>query len=370
MSLSFRKTLICTVGTSLLQNLRQKNAELINGSQNSRYQVMNLLLKQSADARFCGAEINSIESIVKKKLLAGNQCLYLLVSDTEEGHLTGDLLERYFRHLSCPIRFETVAIQVIEGLTGSSVHRFRTEGLRNLVKVIASIIRKHGNAQTLINATGGYKAQISFAGMIGQAFDIPVCYLFESFPEVIELPAQPISPDLTFWLANVNVFYDLAVDAALPEQIGQDPRFETLADTVVVDGQSLVGFSAVGQLFHENFCHRFQLYKKNMLPPESGIESAAKMIKYEDNNHGKHAGLSFFLDKLVVSTYVTRIYTHYYHPSLPSVIRFRRSSTGKTDQIEGTFSNGQATTRFDLVTTAQTPAQRDAILADMNERFQ
>ena len=55
-----------------------------------------------------------------------------------------------------------------------------------------------------INATGGYKAQISFAGMIGQALGIPVYYLFEKFSKVIKLPPQPVALDLSLWLENYS----------------------------------------------------------------------------------------------------------------------------------------------------------------------
>ncbi|MEA2059529.1 MAG: hypothetical protein U9P10_03190 [Thermodesulfobacteriota bacterium] len=72
------------------------------------------------------------------------------------------------------------------------------------MRIIGEIVRAYGSEQILINATGGYKAQISFAGMIGQALDIPVCYMFERFAEVIELPPQPVSLDLGFWIENAG----------------------------------------------------------------------------------------------------------------------------------------------------------------------
>ena len=35
--------------------------------------------------------------------------------------------------------------------------------------------------------------------------------------------------------------------------------------------------------------------------------------------------------------------------------------------MEGWFSDGKATTKFNVVTTAETEGQRDAVLADLNE---
>jgi len=98
------------------------------------------------------------------------------------------------------------AWEVLTGLTDASHERFRREGLRHLVTATAKIARQWGPEHVVINATGGYKAWISFAGLIGQALDIPVCYLFERFSEVITLPPQPVSLDLAFWLEHSSRF--------------------------------------------------------------------------------------------------------------------------------------------------------------------
>ena len=138
----------------------------------------------------------------------------------------------------------------------------------------------------MINATGGYKAQISFAGMIGQALEIPVCYLFESFSEVITLPPQPVSLDLSFWLENATLFFDLAKYDAADNPGLVDERFSSLADEIEVDGKKFVGLSATGELFHEMFKNRFLQQRENLLPPDSGIDPEKKTIKYEDQNKG------------------------------------------------------------------------------------
>jgi len=67
--------------------------------------------------------------------------------------------------------------------------------------------------------------------------------------------------------------------------------------------------------------------------------------------------------------YVIRIYTHYYNPDLPKKKYFRRSKQGDLSQIEGGYSDGRATTKFDVVTTAITPSHRDAAIADLTEKI-
>jgi len=362
-----RTALICTVGTSLKGNLA--NAQDKTFAEKLRQgNVKGIALELSAieaDDRLSGAEINSITSIIKKGLLSGRAHLYLLVSDTDDGVLIGNILKAYYARRQNPGYFDNVQSSVIKGLSDQSPHRFKTEGLRNLVKAMAEIVRKHGAESVLINATGGYKAQISFAGMIGQALEIPVCYLFEKFSEVIELPPQPVSLDLSFWLENASLFFDLSGDGVENNPTEKDARFACLVDEIDVDGAKLIGLSATGQLFHEMFQYRFQKQRGILLPPDSGLDPGNKIIKYEDSNGGRLSGLETHLKKLCQVSYVERIYTHYFNPRLPIRNYFRPSAKGDFSQAEGGYSDGKATTKFDVVTTAKNADQRNAVVADL-----
>jgi putative CRISPR-associated protein (TIGR02619 family) len=362
-----RNVLICTVGTSLKGNLasakERKFAELL-----SQANVKGIALELSAtepDNHLTGAEINSITSIIKKGLLNNRTHLYLLLSDTDDGVLIGNILKAYYERHQNLCGFEHIQSSVIKGLSDQSPHRFKTEGLRNLVKAIAEIVKKHGAESVLINATGGYKAQISFAGMIGQALEIPVCYLFEKFSEVIELPPQPVSLDLSFWLENASLFFDLAGDGVEKNPTEKNARFASLVDEIEVEGTKLIGLSATGQLFHEMFQHRFQKQREMLLPPDSGLDPEGKVIKYEDSNGGRHYGLEAYLKNLRKVSYVKRIYTYYFNPRLPGKNYFKPSSKGDLSQVEGGYSDGKATTKFDIVTTAESIDKRDAAIADL-----
>jgi hypothetical protein len=158
----------------------------------------------------------------------------------------------------------------------------------------------------------------------------------------------------------------LAADQGEINPSDRDERFASLVEVINVDGETLIGLSPVGQLFHETFCHRFEIQKVNLLPPDSRITPEEKKIKFEDQNRGKHPGLETYLKGLREIPYVIRNYTHYYNPDLPTTNYFKKSSEG-LDHIEGGFSDGKATTKFDLITTAKNTAQRDAVLADLME---
>lgn len=361
-----RNVLVCTVGTSLKGNLSRTNNRIFEfPDQNNIKGIVLELSKIDPSDRMNGAEINSINSILNKKMLGCRDYLYLLVSDTQDGALIGDILKSYFQRRQNPICFEKIDIITIQGLTDQSAHRFKTDGLRNLVKAIAQIVWRHGSKAVLINATGGYKAQISFAGMIGQALEIPVCYLFEKFSEVIELPPQPVSLDLSFWLENAGLFFELAEADAKDNPGHKNERFSSLVDEIEVDGEKVISLSAIGQLFHETFKYRFLQNKNELLPPDSGIDPEDKIIKYEDNNAGRQQGLKGYLENLCQKPYVKKIFTHYYNPDLPLKNYFRPSAKGNFSQIEGGYSNGKTATKFDLVTTAKNKEQQNAVLADL-----
>ena len=81
-----------------------------------------------------------------------------------------------------------VEAREIDDLQDADPKRFRTKGLRNLAKVVCGVIRDYGAANCAINATGGYKAQIAIAVLMGQALGVPVYYKHERFDEIIAFP--------------------------------------------------------------------------------------------------------------------------------------------------------------------------------------
>jgi len=365
---SGRHTLICTVGTSVISNVQKSQSTALHEdlTQRNAPGLSLRLLDHDPFDRLMGAEINSISGLLDQGMLQDRLRLVLLASDTDDGRFLGQVLKHYYENRRNPFSFQEVSVEVMEGLTDANPKRFRREGLRNLVKAIAKQARKYCSENLVINATGGYKAQIAFAGMIGQALGIPVCYLFEGFSEVIELPPQPVALDFTFWLKHVDLFYRLAADGEEEDPVALDSRFSSLVDVEPVEGRLLVGLSAVGQLFHETFRHSFQRHE----PPlqEAGKKPEEKDIKYEDGNPGRHPGLAASLKKLTKLPYVTRIQTFYYNPRLPKPNYFRKIP-GEVSLVEGGYSDGKATTKFHLMTTAATERQRDWVLADLLERL-
>uniref|UniRef100_UPI002FDA7A5E putative CRISPR-associated protein n=1 Tax=Mesotoga prima TaxID=1184387 RepID=UPI002FDA7A5E len=182
-------TIICTVGASLRKLCNMTSSGITDRLLNLNDPIGN---------REFGAEINSLASILSQSVLSSRDYLYFLTSDTEEGKKIGDALKLFF-DCSKDMSFKNVSVNAISDLDDSRPDDFQNKGLRNLVKRIAEIYKHHMD-NLLINATGGYKAQIALSLAFGMGVKIPVYYRFETFDGVIKLPPMPLSLDVELWL--------------------------------------------------------------------------------------------------------------------------------------------------------------------------
>lgn len=366
-----RNTLICTVGTSLFNNLKYAEETIKQIFEAKNWNQLSLfLLQQKNSDRICGAEINSITSICNKNFLTSRIRLIFLVSDTEEGKNTGKLLKLYYANKSNPLTFEEVDVRVLEGLRDDDVKAFKQKGLKNLVREISIEVRKFGSEATAINATGGYKAQISFAGMIGQALEIPVYYLFEKFSEVIELPPQPVALDLAFWLNNYVLFAQLEDEQTLEKsKIRGDLENQYLSSIIDEEPEgetTLVSLSAMGVLFNERSRLQFAKQKTSILSlvPKDDTNPERKTISLRDD-HGKDV-LHKFSKKICRSPYVKKVVN-----SLP--FNPRRTNpvlnTTKDGLVEFVLTWTDKGLGLCIQTTGRNLAETNSIALHLQEKF-
>lgn len=213
MKSSYRDTIVCTVGASLLSNARRPDAseelkQLIQKASLGELDQLARILKEKVENpsdKKWGAEINSVASVVREGFLSSRQKMFLLVSDTQEGELIGNILKEYFLNNRNELEFKSVEIVKIEKLNDKNRFEFKLHGLRNLVREMANCV-KNNLERTIINATGGYKAAIAYAVLLGQALKVPVYYQFESFDEVIELLPLPVRFDPNVYEKYSKVF--------------------------------------------------------------------------------------------------------------------------------------------------------------------
>ena len=366
-----RNTLICTVGTSLFNNLKygEESIKQVFESKNWN-QLALLLLEQENSARICGAEINSITSICNKNLMTSKIRLIFLVSDTEDGKNTGQVLRLYYNNQRNKLKFEDVNFRVLEGLRDDDVKAFKQQGLKNLVREISTEVRKFTPEVIAINATGGYKAQISFAGMIGQALGIPVYYLFEKFSEVIELPPQPVALDLAFWLNNYLLFAQLEDEQTIEEskiESNLDNEYlYSLIDKEPEGETNLVSLSAMGVLFNERSRLQFAKQETTILSliPKDETEPSRKAINLRDD-HGKDI-LQAFSERICYSPYVKKIINSLpFNPKRTNPIR-RTTENGVVEFVLTWTSAGLG---ICIETTGRNLAETNTIALHLQKEF-
>lgn len=178
--------ILTTVGTSLLMNARRE--EWVSDEE--------ILAYLERDPTAASAETNSLLGIWQR----GDEVV-LLHSDTEEGARAADLVRRYWE------RKGLCSVVRIEGLAYEA-QGFVDYGLKNFVQALALEIRKAKKAQkeVVINATGGFKAEIAYATALGLIFKVPVCYIHERFRQVVTLPPSPFGWDSSALLWNEDFF--------------------------------------------------------------------------------------------------------------------------------------------------------------------
>lgn len=325
--------------------------------------VAKILYQLDASARICGAEINSITSLLEHDYAVADCGVFFFHSATDDGRAIAAILQAYYRlkgHSPCEV-------VEIEDLQDSDPKRFRTHGLRNLARQICRVVRERHTSACAINATGGYKAQIAIAVLLGQALGVPVYYKHEFFSEIIAFPPMPVSLDFEYWMKVSGILYDLEKQNDMvpaSEYLEElDERCESLIERVNVDGVQYLELSATGQIFHETFRNRFQSNRDEILPPP--VPSKQKREPRCDHGHiTKFPALKSYMQTMIDKVpQVVYGWTHYHNPALPSRKRFRISSKG----IEGIWSDGKETVNFIVETSAKTEGQMVAMVAALNE---
>jgi len=364
-------TLLCTVGTSLLRHLavEPEASELPAAARafarGDLKAVVQMLAGLDPADRRLGAEINSVAELWDRGRITSDARIELFHSATDEGRSVAEVLGHYFQARG----HETRRVEV-EHLQDAQPRLFKSKGLRNLAKVLCQSVRRWGTAATAIDATGGYKAQIAVAVLIGQALGLPVYYKHERFSEIIDFPPMPVSLDLGLWMRWSGLLLALDRNELVPwSQVERDwePALETLIDRVPVEGEAYLDLSYMGQIFLESLRDRFARGREAMLPPPAEPSRKQPVRLTGHNWGGARAAVQRFLERVVEEVpYVVRCRDHYWNPDLPSAPMFRL----RGDRIEGVYSDGTWTVKFWVDTTATHPGQIEACVADLNGRLE
>ena len=305
--------ILSTVGTSLINSLRKELEKGLTEVPNMN-KSLELIKKTDPHLPVCGAEINSLTSLIKDNGLKRGRIehpikMMFLISDTEDGGWTGEFLKKYFSISKDWEEVEEADYIVVSGLTPKDPKKFASEGLRNLVKLASKQLKNHHDTFKLINATGGFKAQISFAGLIGQILSVPVIYMFETFPYCIEMPPMPVDFNYDLWLEHYDLFKLLSDEGLVAsDEIDlrdADKRFLGLLDSEEVDGKGFYALSPILELMHQGFCSRpFTEFERE---PKASEIDAKDRIKLPTDEHHYPKGFKIVLDDIARLRWVNRI---------------------------------------------------------------
>lgn len=325
--------------------------------------VAQLLATIPATIRLCGAEINSITDLIQRGYCVENSLLIFCYSATEHGENIANILQYYYKAQG----YQT-ELHKIEYLQDKEPKLFRTKGLRNLTKVISKVIRERNAAYCAINATGGYKAQIAIGVLMGQSLGVPVYYKHEFFSEIIAFPPMPIGLDFNIWLGKSGLLTALdRGEIVLYREIEKDwdEHLESLIEKIHSNDSDdiYLELSPTGQIFHETFKDKFESFRDQILPPDLPTNQKQQPRLPNHSWGNARTPILNLLEKIVSDfSYVKACRTDYWNPDLSSTSLFRL----KGEEIEGTYSNGTWTVKFIVETSATTPGQNAACVADLN----
>lgn len=233
------RTIITTVGTSLLGNAERA------GKKDDLQTYLRFTEPEKASA-----ETNSLS-----RLLQEDDRIVFLHSQTEEGKRAAEALATFYKNNGYLAELREVAdLQYRES-------RFKMRGLRSLVATLVEVILKERDAgrEVLINATGGFKAEIAYATLVGLLFDVPVYYIHEAFKEIIELPPTPISWDFSLIDTYADFFDWISADMRLTTEV--DLRLRSLPDEIrllLVEEEEYTMLSPTGEAFYEAYRARVE----------------------------------------------------------------------------------------------------------------
>ncbi|MGE5604208.1 MAG: putative CRISPR-associated protein [Bacteroidota bacterium] len=186
------RAVIVTVGTSLITNFQKYHPELPVSSQNLKQYLQTYFNKASA-------EVNSLDHLK----IYQSDFLHFVCSDNEEGELCASMLAGFYAETQRLL----ADVVKIPGLA-KNYQDFQNRGLKNFINTLADIIEKHQNDAVIV-ATGGFKAEIAYATLIGLLYRLPVHYLHEDFTGLVTMPFLPVTFDFGPFETYDMVFQDI-----------------------------------------------------------------------------------------------------------------------------------------------------------------
>ncbi|MCS6897027.1 MAG: putative CRISPR-associated protein [Nitrospira sp.] len=224
----------------------------------------------------------------------------LIHSQTSEGQFCADRLVAFASAKGMKARRKQV-----DGLDYTDGQKFN-RGLRQLARVIGEEIKRGRAAGTVeLAATGGFKAEIAIANLVGAISETPVHYIYQEFSSIVTIEPIPVALRGE-WIragAGGKLLEEFkTADAIIPSKrieslLKQDERLLTLVE---VDGDH-----AALTLLGELALRLFESPGENW-PPTTDIPPDEK-IQLSSVAHGRPRDWEQIVKTIASSRYVTSI---------------------------------------------------------------
>jgi putative CRISPR-associated protein (TIGR02619 family) len=194
------------------------------------------------------AEIHSLA----KMNLDRHDRVVLLASATDDGCACALAVEMYLKKYWDGL---TVVTERIAGLQVRDARLFRQQGVVNYLRRCLREVHDYGRENVVLNPTGGFKALVPYAVLIGMLKRVPCRYIFEQSQTLLELPPLPVEFQRGPFEAYRELFQRMEREAAMPaKDWDQQIPFEErpVLEPLIERHGSEITISDVGFLFLED----------------------------------------------------------------------------------------------------------------------
>jgi putative CRISPR-associated protein (TIGR02619 family) len=266
------RLLITTTGTSLLTNAakhyKKNKAEITDNELRHYFEIV-------------GSEAASAETNSLLKIVEPNDFVTLLYTSTSEGSRCAEQIKNYLQSKGWNnLNLRQLALEENES-------QFERYGLRNLVNTLIDEITKgqREGKEVMINATGGFKAQIAYTTMVGTIFQIPVKYIYQNFKQPVTFPPLPITWNLDLLIQYDHFFAWIDEEPRSVQAVQQRLQSIQSSDRSAIeqlllfpddnDGSNEIFLSAAGNILWQRIQQQRLIPVEN--PPSSDILPADKI---------------------------------------------------------------------------------------------
>lgn len=261
--------ILTTTGTSLMTNAK---SSLGKSSKEKITQEELVQYMSETPPKEASAETNSLLKIAQP-----TDKIVFLYTATPEGKMCAEIIKTYLTNRDWSVRMQELLIENDE-------FKFERKGLRHLVDILIKEITQaqSKSQQVIINATGGFKAEIAYTTMVGMIFQVPVKYIYQNFNQPITFPALPITWDTEIMLTYDHFFEWIDSEPryykAVEDRLKRIPEKDKISVFLLPpDSEECIYLSVAGDILWQRLRQQRQEAEEISDPPSSQVPDSDKV---------------------------------------------------------------------------------------------